>query len=125
MARIFVLKIGVLPERVLLPLLNDRMVAKGTILAFVTDFFVDFLATESVDDLVALLKKAKMDDRLSEFFPPSQRTPELLNAHFKVCCLPRLPYHDLQVLTGHHIPFHFLHPSCCSDLQYAIQLYRG
>ena len=83
MARIFVLKIGVLPERVLLPLLNDRMVAKGTILAFVTDFFVDFLATESVDDLVALLKKGKMDDRLSEFFPPSQRTPDLLNAHFK------------------------------------------
>ncbi len=46
------MKIGVLPERVLVPLLNDRMVAKGTILAFVTDFFVDFLATGSVDDLV-------------------------------------------------------------------------
>ena len=46
------MKIGVLPERVLTPLLNDRMVAKGTILAFVTDFFVDFLATGSVDDLV-------------------------------------------------------------------------
>ena len=103
MARIFVLKIGVLPERVLLPLLNDRMVAKGTILAFVTDFFVDFLATESVDDLVALLKKAKMDDRLSEFFPPSQRTPELLNAHFKVCCLPRMPHHDSQVCTNHAV----------------------
>ena len=52
LARIFVMKIGVLPERVLVPLLNDRMVAKGTILAFVTDFFVDFLATGSVDDLV-------------------------------------------------------------------------
>ena len=52
LARIFVMKIGVLPERVLTPLLNDRMVAKGTILAFVTDFFVDFLATGSVDDLV-------------------------------------------------------------------------
>ena len=53
LARIFVMKIGVLPERVLVPLLNDRMVAKGTILAFVTDFFVDFLATGSVDDLVS------------------------------------------------------------------------
>jgi hypothetical protein len=29
------------------------MVAKGTILSFVTDFFVDFLATGSVDDLVS------------------------------------------------------------------------
>ena len=55
LARIFVMKIGVLPERVLVPLLNDRMVAKGTILAFVTDFFVDFLATGSVDDLVRRL----------------------------------------------------------------------
>lgn len=102
MARIFVLKIGVLPERVLLPLLNDRMVAKGTILAFVTDFFVDFLATESVDDLVALLKKAKMDDRLSEFFPPSQRTPELLNAHFKEHKLDALvEYNSLKVAEKH------------------------
>ena len=73
-----------LPERVLIPLLNDRMVAKGTILSFATQFFVDFLATAPVDDLVALLKKAKLDDRLPEFFPPSQRTPEQVNAHFKV-----------------------------------------
>jgi hypothetical protein len=28
MARVFVLKVGVLPDRVLVPLLNDRMVAK-------------------------------------------------------------------------------------------------
>lgn len=28
MARVFVLKLGVLPDRVLVPLLNDRMVAK-------------------------------------------------------------------------------------------------
>lgn len=102
MARIFVLKIGVLPERVLLPLLNDRMVAKGTILAFVTDFFVDFLATESIDELVSLLKKAKMDDRLPEFFPPSQRTPEMLNTHFKEHKLDALvEYNSLKVAEKH------------------------
>lgn len=83
MARVFVLKVGVLPDRVLVPLLNDRMVAKGTILAFVTEFFADFLATDSVDDLVALLKKARLDERLLEFFPPQQRTLEQFNAHFK------------------------------------------
>ena len=33
---------------------------------------------------VALLKKAKLDDRLSEFFPPSQRGIEQVNAHFQV-----------------------------------------
>ena len=58
---------------------------QGTILAFVTEFFADFLATDSVDDLVALLKKARLDERLLEFFPPQQRTLEQFNAHFKVC----------------------------------------
>lgn len=82
LTRVFVLKLGVLPDRVLVPLLNDRMVAKGTILAFVTDLFSDFLATDSIDDLVALLKKARLDDRLLEFFPPQQRTQEHFNAHF-------------------------------------------
>jgi hypothetical protein len=57
---------------------------QGTILAFVTEFFADFLATDSVDDLVALLKKARLDERLLEFFPPQQRTLEQFNAHFKV-----------------------------------------
>ncbi len=37
---------------------------------------------------VALLKKAKLDDRLSEFFPPSQRNLDQLTAHFKVCAVP-------------------------------------
>lgn len=49
-----------------------------------TEFFADFLATDSVDDLVALLKKARLDERLLEFFPPQQRTLEQFNAHFKV-----------------------------------------
>ena len=40
---------------------------------------------------VALLKKAKLDDRLSEFFPPSQRGLEQLNAHFKVCACVHCP----------------------------------
>ena len=153
MARVFVLKVGVLPDRVLVALLNDRMVAKvrstplveadnmtlvdnkpimklwthpvllhhaacicqqtsptlllgcqqqasssacltinacaaatrqGTILAFVTDFFSDFLATDNIDDLVALLKKARLEDRLLEFFPPQQRSLEQFNAHFNV-----------------------------------------
>jgi hypothetical protein len=57
---------------------------QGTILAFVTEFFADFLATDSVDDLVALLKKARLDERLLEFFPPQQRTLEQFNDHFKV-----------------------------------------
>lgn len=59
---------------------------QGTILAFVTEFFADFLATDSIDDLVALLKKARLDERLLEFFPPQQRTLDQFNEHFKVLC---------------------------------------
>ena len=33
---------------------------QGTILAFVTEFFADFLATDGIDELVALLKKARL-----------------------------------------------------------------
>lgn len=66
---------------------NALIWMQGTILAFVTDFFADFLATDNVDDLVALLKKARLDDRLLEFFPPQQRSLDQFNSHFKV--IPR------------------------------------
>jgi hypothetical protein len=38
-ALVFALKLGALPENVLGTLLNDRLVAKGTVLDFVTTFF--------------------------------------------------------------------------------------
>jgi hypothetical protein len=84
-ARCFAIKLGVQPDRVLLALLNDRMVAKGIILQFATEFFKDFLSTESIDDLVSLLVKAKLESRLMDFFPPHKRTLEEFEAHFKVC----------------------------------------
>ena len=58
-------------------------------MAFVTDFFADFLATDNIDELVALLKKARLDDRLLEFFPPQQRSLDQFNTHFKVRALSR------------------------------------
>lgn len=53
-ARCFALKLGVQPDRVLQSLLNDRVVAKGLPLQWATAFFSDYLATESMDDLVRL-----------------------------------------------------------------------
>ncbi|GAB4817985.1 hypothetical protein N2152v2_005031 [Parachlorella kessleri] len=49
LARIFSLKLGVLPDHVLPAILVDRLVLKGTVLQFVTAFFADFLATDSVE----------------------------------------------------------------------------
>lgn len=90
MARIFALKVGVLPDHVLITLLNDRLVSKGTMLDFATDMFVDFMATESIEELVALLRKARLEDRLTDIFPPQKRTDADFGEHFKAAGLSAL-----------------------------------
>lgn len=63
---------------------NDRLVAKGTILLMVTDIFRQFIAvTGSVDDLVVLLTKAKIANRLLDYFPPGQQTETAFQEHFQ------------------------------------------
>lgn len=49
LARIFSMKLGVLPDHVLPAILVDRLVLKGTVLQFTTEFFKDFLATDTVE----------------------------------------------------------------------------
>ena len=44
----------------------------------------DYLATESIDDLVSLLRKARLDTHLLDLFPPQKRTLKDLDEHFKV-----------------------------------------
>ena len=78
------MKLGVQPDRVLQSMLNDRMVAKGLILQYATTFFQDYLSSESIDDLVALLRKARLDTHLLDLFPPQKRTLKDLDEHFKV-----------------------------------------
>jgi hypothetical protein len=117
-AAVFAQRIGCLPENVLTTLLNDRLVAKGTVLDFLTAFFRAFLdaaaaeraaggaggaggeggagkgaggdksaaapATAApVDDLVQLLVRARVADRLLEFTPPGKRTLEALLSHLR------------------------------------------
>jgi hypothetical protein len=108
-ALIFSMKIGVLPENLFNQMFNDRLVTKGTMLEFITIFFQvrpcptcldadavtqhlthslpqELLAKDNMDDLVSLLTKARVVNRLMEFFPPSKRTLEDFNTHFKVRC---------------------------------------
>lgn len=83
-ALVFTEKIGVLPERIFESMFNDRLVAKGTILLMVTDIFRQFIAiTGSVDDLVVLLTKAKIANRLLDYFPPGQQTEAAFQEHFQ------------------------------------------
>lgn len=89
-ARCFAMKLGVQPDRILLPMLNDRMVAKGLILQYATAFFSYYLSTESIDDLVSLLRKARLDEHLLDLFPPQKRTLKDFDEHFKVGSLADL-----------------------------------
>ncbi|KAF6265503.1 armadillo-type protein [Scenedesmus sp. NREL 46B-D3] len=89
-AMAFSYKLGCLPENVLQTLLNDRLVAKGSVMGFVTTFFQVFLQKEGLDDLVALLTKARVVNRLLDFMPPSKRSLEDFNAHFSAAGLAPL-----------------------------------
>lgn len=76
------MRIGVLPENVLSALANDRLIQRGTILEFITIFFQDYLSVSSLDELVALLTKAKKAAQLFDFFPPQKRTWAAMAEHF-------------------------------------------
>ena len=90
MSRTFALKVGVLPDRVLITTLNDRLVSKGAMRDFATDMFSDFLSTETLEELMILLRKAKLEGRLVEMFPPNQRSEEDFAAHFKAAGIQQL-----------------------------------
>eukprot|EP00244_Chara_vulgaris_P006673 TRINITY_DN251_c0_g1_i2.p1 TRINITY_DN251_c0_g1~~TRINITY_DN251_c0_g1_i2.p1 ORF type:complete len:420 (+),score=113.72 TRINITY_DN251_c0_g1_i2:563-1822(+) len=73
---------GLPPENIFTCLFNDAMVSKGSVLGFVTNVFKVFLEESTLDELVALLKRAKVEDRMLEFFPMQKRTPEYFAEHF-------------------------------------------
>ncbi|KAM0940879.1 putative W2 domain, MIF4G-like domain superfamily protein [Dioscorea sansibarensis] len=73
---------GLPPETVFQPLLKDNLVAKGLVLSFITDFFKEYLKENSVDDLMALLKRGKMEDNLLDFLPTAKRSAEAFSEHF-------------------------------------------
>ncbi|PKA66138.1 Eukaryotic translation initiation factor 5 [Apostasia shenzhenica] len=73
---------GLPPETVFQPLLKDNLVAKGLVLSFITDFFKEYLKDCSIDDLIALLKRGKMEDNLLDYFPTAKRSAEGFSDHF-------------------------------------------
>eukprot|EP00252_Welwitschia_mirabilis_P016847 TRINITY_DN3744_c0_g1_i1.p1 TRINITY_DN3744_c0_g1~~TRINITY_DN3744_c0_g1_i1.p1 ORF type:complete len:412 (+),score=107.21 TRINITY_DN3744_c0_g1_i1:326-1561(+) len=74
---------GLPPETVFQPLLKDNLVAKGIVLSFITDFFKEYLVENSLDDLITLLKRGKVEDNLLEFFPVQKRNTDAFAEHFR------------------------------------------
>lgn len=73
---------GLPPETVFQPLLKDNLVAKGLVLSFITDFFKEYLIDNTLDDLISILKRGKVEDNLLNFFPSAKRSPEGFSEHF-------------------------------------------
>lgn len=73
---------GLPPETIFNALLKDSLIAKGTVLGFITECFKEYLVENSFDDLIGLLKRAKIEDRLLDFFPMQKRSIEAFSEHF-------------------------------------------
>lgn len=89
---------GLPPETVFQPLLKDNLVGKGLVLSFITDFFKEYLVDNSLDDLIAILKRGKMEDNLLDFFPSSKRSAEGFSEHFtKEGLIPLVEYNEKKI----------------------------
>ncbi|GFH22330.1 W2 domain-containing protein, partial [Haematococcus lacustris] len=84
------MKIAVLPDNIFGAMLNDRLVAKGTVQEVFTIFCQTFLAKDSMDDLVSILTKAKVANQLLDYMPPQKRSLQDFNEHFKSAGLEAL-----------------------------------
>jgi len=98
----FDMKLGLPPENVFNVLMNDAMVAKGTILSFVTAFMKEFLRSNPLDELLVLLRRGKVDDLMS-FFPMQKRTSEAFASHFSTAGLPQLVEYNEKKECGQNI----------------------
>lgn len=86
---------GLPPETVFHPLLKDNLVAKGLVLSFVTDFFKEYLVDNSLEDLISILKRGKIEENLLDFFPSAKRSAENFAEHFtKEGLTPLVEYNE-------------------------------
>ena len=81
-ALIFNMKLGPLPDQVLQSLLDDAKVNKGTSLEFLTQFCTEYLTKDPIEELDLLLRRAKLDDKMLDFFPQQKRSIAHFNAYF-------------------------------------------
>ena len=63
-------------------LLDDAKVNKGTSLEFLTQFCKEFLNRDPIEELDTLFKRARLDDKMLNFFPQQKRSIDHFNAYF-------------------------------------------
>ncbi|RIA95021.1 ARM repeat-containing protein [Glomus cerebriforme] len=80
---------------VLTILFKEHLVKEGLSLQFVTSVFKAYLGEQSIDHLGSSLKKAGIDNKLLEFFPPNKRDEEYFARYFEAEDMKQLvEYHS-------------------------------
>ncbi len=80
-ALVFNNKLGPLPDKVMQSLLDDAKVNKGTSLEFLTHFCKEFLNRDPIEELDMLFKRARLDDKMLNFFPQQKRSIDHFNSY--------------------------------------------
>ncbi|XP_031564656.1 basic leucine zipper and W2 domain-containing protein 1-like [Actinia tenebrosa] len=73
---------GMSPATTLNSLFNDQLIKEGIALDFVTDLFAAWVKEKDFNSLSMALKKAELENKLLDFFPPNKKTLEHFEAHF-------------------------------------------
>ncbi|KAG9291622.1 hypothetical protein G9A89_022041 [Geosiphon pyriformis] len=79
---------------VLIILFKEHLVKEGLSLQFVTTVFKAYLNEQNIDHLGNSLKKAGMDNKLLDFFPPNKRDEEYFARYFEA--------EDMKQLVAYH-----------------------
>ncbi|CAM9328179.1 eIF5-mimic protein 1 isoform X1 [Lampetra fluviatilis] len=73
---------GALPATVLSSLFTDAIVKEGISATFAVKLFKTWIAEKDMNSVTFALKKANMDKRLLELFPPNKQSVEHFSAYF-------------------------------------------
>lgn len=81
---------GMAPPTSLTSLFNEILIKEGIALHFVTKVFQSIVKEKDFNSLSSTLRKAELENKLLEFFPPNKQTQEMFEKHFNANGLEKL-----------------------------------
>jgi len=85
-----VLANGMAPATALNSLFNEQLLKEGIALDFVTKVFIAWVNEKDFTHLSISLKKAELENKILDFFPPNRQTNEYFEKHFREHGLDKL-----------------------------------
>ncbi|XP_078378726.1 eIF5-mimic protein 2-like [Oculina patagonica] len=81
---------GMASSTALSSLFNETLVKEGIALQFLTKVFQSMVKEKDFNSLSSSLRKAELENKLLEFFPPNKQTQEMFEKHFNAHGLEKL-----------------------------------